>query len=122
MNKIANEIKKIMNKPGIKEYKDNGLSLMNKSEWYESTDPNSDEYEAYVDEFTLVRIDLWDYKGGNAREIIANSPDGWHPVNHGEEKLREEVSKLLKEKFPDYYLLEYGGDWDTGYLEIGIKN
>ena len=121
IKKIVAEVKKIMNQPGIKEFNNNGLEIMKPNEWYDSTDPNSDEYEAGVDEFTIVRVDLWDYKGGNPRVIMNESPDGWHPVDHGLEKLRSAISTLLKDKFPDYRLLEYGGDWDTGYVEIGIK-
>jgi hypothetical protein len=121
MKKIVAEVKKIMNQPGIKEFNNNGLEIMKPNEWYDSTDPESDEYEAGVDEFTIVRIDLWDYNGGNPRVIMNESPDGWHPVDHGLEKLRSAIRKLLTEKFPDYRLLEYGGDWDTGYVEIGIK-
>lgn len=121
MKKIVAEVKKIMNQPGIKEFNNNGLEIMKPNEWYDSTDPQSDEYEAGVDEFTIVRIDLWDYKGGNPRVIMNESPDGWHPVDHGLEKLRSAIRKMLAEKFPNYRLLEYGGDWDTGYVEIGIK-
>ena len=121
MKKIVAEVKKIMNQPGIKEFNNNGLEIMKPNEWYDSTDPNSDEYEAGVDEFTIVRVDLWEYNGGNPRVLTNESPDGWHPVDHGLEKLRSAISKMLAEKFPNYRLLEYGGDWDTGFVEIGIK-
>ena len=49
------------------------------------------------------------------------SPDGWHPVDHAVEKLNNDIRELLKNKFPNFYLAEYGGDWDTGSIEIGLK-
>ena len=52
-------------------------------------DKDAGVYETGVDEFLLVYIDLWDYKGGNPRQIISDSSDGWHPVNHAEQKLRK---------------------------------
>jgi hypothetical protein len=121
LNKITAEVKKMLNQPEIKKFVNNGLKLVTGDARYELTDKDSDVYESGVDEFVLIDVDLWDYKGGNPRELINNSPDGWHPVNYAVEKLNNDIEELLKNKFPDFYLAEYGGDWDTGSIEIGLK-
>ena len=121
LNKITSEVKKMMNQPEIKKFINNGLKLATGDVRYELTDKDSDVYESGVDEFILIDIDLWDYKGGNPRELMRESPDGWHPVDHAVEKLNNDIRKLLKNKFPNFYLVEYGGDWDTGSIEIGLK-
>lgn len=121
LNKITAEVKKMMNQPEIKKFVNNGLKLVTGDARYELTDKDSDVYESGVDEFILIDVDLWEYKGGNPRKLIDESPDGWHPVNYAVEKLNNEIEELLNNKFPDFYLAEYGGDWDTGSIEIGLK-
>lgn len=121
LNKITIEVKKMMNQPEIKKFVNNGLKLVTGDARYELTDKDSDVYESGVDEFILIDVDLWDYKGGNPRELMNESPDGWHPVDHAVEKLNNDIRELLKNKFPNFYLAEYGGDWDTGSIEIGLK-
>lgn len=121
LKKISAEVKKLTNKPEIKKFINNGLTLIQGNKMFDLTDPNSDVYESGVDEFVLIDIDLWDCNLGNPREIMHNSADGWHPIDHALEGLRNDISALLKAKFPDFYLCEYGGDWDTGSIEIGLK-
>ena len=121
LKKISAEVKKLTNKPEIKKFMNNGLKLIQGNKMFDLTDPNSDVYESGVDEFVLIDIDLWDCNLGNPREIMQNSADGWHPIDHALEGLRNDISALLKAKFPDFYLCEYGGDWDTGSIEIGLK-
>jgi hypothetical protein len=121
LKKISAEVKKLTNKPEIKKFMNNGLTLIQGNKMFDLTDPNSDVYEAGVDEFVLIDIDLWDCNLGNPREIMNNSDDGWHPIDHALEGLRNDISALLKAKFPDFYLCEYGGDWDTGSITIGLK-
>lgn len=121
INKITAEVKKLANQPGVKEFVNNGITITMGSSRFDLTDINSDVYESGVDEFVIVDIDLWDYKGGNPRALINDSSDGWHPVDHGVEKLRNSIRDMIKEKFPNFYVLDYGGDWDTGSIEIGLK-
>jgi hypothetical protein len=121
LNKITAEVKKMLNQPEIKKFVNNGLKLVTGDARYELTDKDSDVYESGVDEFVLIDVDLWDYKGGNPRVLINESPDGWHPVDYAVEKLNNDIRELLKNKFPNFYLAEYGGDWDTGSIEIGLK-
>lgn len=123
LNKIVNEVKKICNSNvNIKKFINNGLTLITGNDVFVlvDLDDKSTPFESN-DEFVLVDIDLWDYKGGNPRIIINESPDGLHPVNHAEYELRSLIDKLLNEKFPDFYLCEYGGDWDTGSITVALK-
>lgn len=128
-NKVRSDIRKIWqdvqrilkSNPDIKPFNDNGLSMHSLNDIYDLSDKDAGVYETGVDEFLLVYIDLWDYKGGNPRQIISDSSDGWHPVNHAEEKLRKMIEELLEKKYPDFKVLPYGGDWDTGDITIGLK-
>ena len=128
-NKVRSEIRKIWqdvqrimkSNPNIKPFNDNGLSMHSLNDIYDLSDKDAGVYETGVDEFLLVYVDLWDYKGGNPRQIMADSADGWHPVNHAEEKLRKLIEELLEKKYPDFKVLPYGGDWDTGDITIGLK-
>lgn len=123
LNKIVSEVKKICNSNvDIKKFINNGLTLVTGNGVFGLVSPvdKSTPFESN-DEFVLVDIDLWDYKGGNPRIIMHESPDGLHPVNHAEYELRSLIDKLLNEKFPDFYLCEYGGDWDTGSITVALK-
>ena len=128
-NKVRSDVRKIWqdvqriikSNPDIKPFNDNGLSMHSLNDIYDLSDKDAGVYETGVDEFLLVYIDLWDYKGGNPRQIISDSSDGWHPVNHAEEKLRKMIKELLEKKYPDFKVLPYGGDWDTGDITIGLK-
>ena len=123
LNKIVNEVKKICNSNvDIKKFINNGLTLVTGNGVFGLVSPvdKSTPFESNH-EFVLVDIDLWDYKGGNPRIIMHESPDGLHPVNHAEYELRSLIDKLLNEKFPDFYLCEYGGDWDTGSITVALK-
>ena len=122
IRKIWQDVQRIMkSNPNIKPFNDNGLSMHSLNDIYDLSDKDAGVYETGVDEFLLVYVDLWDYKGGNPRQIIADSSDGWHPVNHAEQKLRLLIEELLKKKYPDFKVLPYGGDWDTGDITIGLK-
>ena len=121
LNKITAEVKKLLNQPEIKKFVNNGLELATGDIRYELVDKDADIYESGEDIFILINIDLWDYKGGNPRQIMNDSPDGWHPVDHAVAKLNEDIKKLLADKFPNFYLDDYGGDWDTGSISIGLK-
>lgn len=122
LKRLWQDIKRIMNSDlDIKPFVNNGLEMHSVNDIYDLSDKDAEVYESGVDEFPLVWIDLWDYKGGNPRIIINDSPDGWHPVNHAEEKLRKRIEVLL-EKYPDFKLEPYGGDWDTGDIVIGLKS
>ena len=128
-NKVRNDVRKIWqdvqrlmkSNSDIKPFNDNGMFMHSMNDIYDLSDKDAGVYEAGVDEFLIVGIDLWDYKGGNPRQIIADSDDGWHPVNHAEEKLRKLISELLEKKYPDFKVLPYGGDWDTGDITIGLR-
>ena len=122
VRKIWQDVQRIMkSNPEIKPFNDNGMFMHSINDIYDLSDKDAGVYESGVDEFLIVGIDLWDYKGGNPRQIISDSPDGWHPVNHAEEKLRKLISELLEKKYPDFKVLPYGGDWDTGDITIGLK-
>lgn len=122
IRKIWQDVQRIMkSNPDIKPFNDNGLSMHSLNDIYDLSDKDAGVYENGVDEFLLVCIDLWDYKGGNPRQIIADSDDGWHPVNYAEQKLRKIIEELLEKKYPDFKVLPYGGDWDTGDITIGLK-
>lgn len=122
VNQIIKEVEKMLkNEEGIKEFNNNGLEICKGKDIYYNCGDDHSEFIGGVDEFCIVMIDLWDYKGGNPREIMRDSADGWHPVNHAEEKLRYRIEKLLKEKYPHFFLADYGGDWDTGSIEIGLR-
>lgn len=120
--KIIKEVEKMLkNEEGIKEYNNNGIEICKGEDIYYACGDDHSKFIGGVDTFQIAYIDLWDYKGGNPREIMNNSDDGWHPVNHAEEKLRLKIEKFLKEKYPHFYLCDYGGDWDTGGIEIGLR-
>ena len=122
LSKILKEVERMLkNEAGIKEFNDNGLEICKGDDVYQLCGDDHSEFHGGTDEFCIVRIDLWDYKGGNPREIMNDSDDGWHPVNHAEEKLRLKLEKFLKEKYPHFYVCDYGGDWDTGGIEIGLR-
>ena len=122
LKRLWQDIKRIMNSDlDIKPFVNNGLEMHSMNDIFDLSDKDAGVYESGVDEFPLVWIDLWDYKGGNPRTIIDDSPDGWHPVNHAEEKLRKRIKDLL-EKYPNFKLEPYGGDWDTGDIVIGLKS
>ena len=122
IRKIWQDVQRIMkSNPDIKPFNDNGLSMHSLNDIYDLSDKDAGVYETGVDEFLLVYVDLWDYKGGNPRQIIADSDDGWHPVNHAEQNLRLLIEELLEKKYPDFKVLPYGGDWDTGDITIGLK-
>lgn len=122
IDKILKEVEKMLNnESGVKEFNKNGLEICKGKDVYYACGDDHSEFIGGVDTFQLVYIDLWDYKGGNPREIMNDSSDGWHPVNHAEEKLRLKIEKFLKEKYPHFYLCDYGGDWDTGGIEIGLR-
>lgn len=122
IDKILKEVEKMLNnESGVKEFNKNGLEICKGKDVYYACGDDHSEFIGGVDTFQLVYIDLWDYKGGNPREIMKDSSDGWHPVNHAEEKLRLKIEKFLKEKYPHFYLCDYDGDWDTGGIEIGLR-
>ena len=122
IRKIWQDVQRLMkSNSDIKPFNDNGMFMHSMNDIYDLSDKDAGVYEAGVDEFLIVGIDLWDYKGGNPRQIIADSDDGWHPVNHAEEKLRKLISELLEKKYPDFKVLPYGGDWDTGDITIGLR-
>ena len=122
IRKIWQDVQRIMkSNSDIKPFNDNGLSMHSLNDIYDLSDKDAGVYETGVDEFLLVYIDLWDYKGRNPRQIISDSNDGWHPVNHAEQKLRKLIEELLEKKYPDFKVLPYGGDWDTGDITIGLK-
>lgn len=122
ISKILKEVEKMLkNEAGIKEFNNNGLEICKGDDVYQLCGDDHSEFHGGTDEFCIVCIDLWDYKGGNPREIMNDSDDGWHPVNHAEEKLRLRLEKFLKDKFPHFYVCDYGGDWDTGGIEIGLR-
>lgn len=82
---------------------------------------NDNGEEVYVsgDSFDIVRMDLWDYKEGNPRIIVNDT--GTHPVYDAEGLLRKSLSEEIKNKFPNFDVDEYGGDWDTGSIDIILK-
>ena len=119
---IWQDIRRIINSdPDIKKFVDNGIDMYSLNDIYDLTDKNASVYNSKDDEFQMVWIDLWDYKGGNPRLLMNESEDGWHPVNHGVEKLRNKIKEMLK-KYPDFILLDDGGDWDTSSINIGLKS
>jgi hypothetical protein len=121
LNKITNDVRKLLNQPDVKKFVNNGLTMVTGDKRFELTSNDSEEYESHEDEFILIDIDLWDYNGGNPRVIMNDSPDGWHPVDHAVDKLNNDIRGLLSDKYPDFYLTDYGGDWDTGSITIGLK-
>ena len=122
ISKILKEVERMLkNEAEIKEFNNNGLEIYKGDDVYQLCGDDHSEFHGGTDDFCIVRIDLWDYKGGNPREIINNSDDGWHPVHQAAEELRIKLQKFLKEKFPHFYVRDYGGDWDTGGIELGLR-
>lgn len=124
VTKIKAEVKRIFNtEKSIKDILNNGLKIATNEYTFEYIIPDKDEEGNEVfrsgDEFVITELDLWDYKGGNPREILNDT--GNHPVYDADNLIRERISKFLEDKFPDYKVDEYGGDWDTSDMIISLK-
>lgn len=124
ITKIKAEVKQIFNtEKSIKDILDNGLKIATNKYTFEYIIPDKDEEGNEVfrsgDEFVITKLDLWGYKGGNPREILNNT--GNHPVYDADNLIRERISKFLEDKFPDYKVDEYGGDWDTSDMIISLN-
>ena len=129
-NNVRADVKKILTEVGkwmrtdsnLKKYNNNGMEVCKNDIYDLCSGSDSEVYLADEDEFCLINIDLWDYKGGNPRQIIDESPDGWHPIDYAQSYFRSKLEKFLESKYPDFYVAEYGGDWDTGTISIALKN
>ena len=122
INKLMREIKKIMTSdPDIKPYFNNGLLLCGEREIYDLCGDDHTYFVGGVDEFQLIYLDLWDYKGGNPRVLMSESEDGWHPVDKAADKLKDKINEIIKDKFPDFTAGNFDGDWDTSSFMVMLK-
>lgn len=123
VKKVKTEVAKLFKKEEFKKFLNNGLTITSDEDTFDYMEPreNDNGEEVYVsgDSFDIVRMDLWDYKEGNPRIIVNDT--GTHPVYDAEGLLRKSLSEEIKNKFPNFDVDEYGGDWDTGSIDIILK-
>lgn len=122
--KIKAEVKKMFSDEKLKKYYNNGLEIASNSTTYDYVKPtekdNGEKVYVSGNIFAITSMDLWDYKGGNPRTIIDEN-NGDHPVYDADNLIREKLEEFLKNKMPDYEVDEYGGDWDTSFMDVKLK-
>ena len=115
IKKILTEVKKIMEEDEkIKPYLNNGIFIKIEKDIYGNYDKDQEEFNS-DDEFTIVRVNSDNYKNEDDK-------DSKKLVHEVESKFRGALERMLKEKFPHFYLCNAeDGDWDNTGIEIALR-
>lgn len=115
IKKILSEVKKIMEEnEKIKPYLNNGIFINIEKDIYGNYDKDQEEFKS-DDEFTIVRVNSDNYKNEDGK-------DSKKLVHEAESKFRGALERMLKEKFPHFYLCNAeDGDWDNTGIEIALR-
>jgi hypothetical protein len=115
IKKILTEVKKIMEEDEkIKPYFNKVLFINIEKDIFGNYDKKQEDFKS-DDEFTIVRVNSDNYKNKDDK-------DSKKLIHEAESKFRGALERILKEKFPHFYLCNVeDGDWDNTGIEIALR-